>query len=185
MDYHEYLKKVLEEHQSVLPVVSGQEVEALIENLLSAKRVFAVGVGRVQLSLLAFVKRLNHLGIAATYVGAIDEPAITKEDLLLVGSGSGETAIPAAIARIAKKHGAKIAHVGSNTRSTISKLADITVRIPCWTKLTLADEIDSIQPMSSLFEQSLLIFLDVVALMLIERKKINIETLWHAHANLE
>ena len=185
MDYHEYLKKVLEEHQSVLPVVSGQEVEALIESLLSAKRVFAVGVGRVQLSLLAFVKRLNHLGIAATYVGAIDEPAITKEDLLLVGSGSGETAIPAAIARIAKKHGAKIAHVGSNTRGTISKLADITVRIPCRTKLALADEIDSIQPMSSLFEQCLLIFLDVAALMLVERKKIDINTLWQTHANLE
>ena len=185
MDYHEYLKKVLEEHQAVLPVVSEHEVEALVESLIAARRVFAVGVGRVQLSLLAFVKRLNHLGITATYVGAIDEPAITKDDLLLVGSGSGETAVPAAIAGIAKKHGAKIAHVGSNTRSTISKLADVIVRIPCRTKLALEDEIDSIQPMSSLFEQSLLIFLDVIALMLVERKNIDIKALWHTHANLE
>ena len=185
MNYHDYAAKVLDEHQKVLPVVSEQEVMAFVESLITANRIFAVGVGRVQLSLLAFVKRLNHLGIAATYVGAIDEPAITSDDLLLVGSGSGETAVPAAIAGIAKKHGAKIVHVGSNTRSSISKLADLTVRIPCRTKLALEDEIDSSQPMSSLFEQCLLIFLDVVALMLIERKKIDIKALWHTHANLE
>jgi len=185
MEYHAYKKEVLSELDTALSAVDTEQVERFIEQLLNARRVFVVGVGRVKLSLLAFVKRINHLGIQATYVGAIDEPAIGPEDLLIAGSGSGETAIPKAIAEIAKKKGAKIVHIGSNTKSPVSALADLVVRIPCRTKLALADEIDSCQPMSSLFEQSLFLFLDITALMIIEKKKINLKDLWHTHANLE
>ena len=119
------------------------------------------------------------------YVGAINEPAIGKEDLLVVGSGSGETAIPVSITQIAKKTGARVIHIGSNKNSTISALADMVVRIPCRTKLVLPDEINSSQPMSSLFEQSLFLFLDIISLMIIEKKKINLNDLWYTHANLE
>ena len=59
--------------------------------LTSAKRVFFVGVGRVLLSLEAIAKRYAHLGIDTVIVGQITEPAITKDDVLVVGSGSGET----------------------------------------------------------------------------------------------
>ena len=185
MEYRDALATVLAENKTVLSAVDETAIDNFLSLLFKANRVFAVGVGRVQLSLLAFVKRLNHLGIAATYVGAIDEPAIRKDDVLLVGSGSGETAIPAAIAGIAKKHGATIVHLGSNAKSTVSALADLVVRIPCRTKLALEDEVPSAQPMSSLFEQSLLIFLDIIAMMIIARKRIDMKTLWHTHANLE
>jgi len=185
MKYHEKLTAVLSELDAALSSVDERSAEAFADSLMAARRVFAVGVGRVQLSLLAFVKRLNHLGIPATYVGAIDEPAIGPEDLLLVGSGSGETKMPAVIAGLAKKHGAKIAHIGSNMNGSVSSLADLTVRIPCRTKLSLPDEINSVQPMSSLFEQCLLLFLDVTALIIIDKKRIDINTLWHTHANLE
>jgi len=185
MRYYDNLKTVLSELQSALLAVDEDEIEAFVVSLMRTNRVFAVGVGRVQLSLLAFVKRLNHLGIKATYVGAIDEPAIGEGDMLLIGSGSGETAVPVTVAKIAQKYGARIVHIGSNTHSTVSSIADLTVRIPCRTKLALEDEINSIQPMSSLFEQSLLIFFDVVSLLLIEKKGIDIKALWHTHANLE
>jgi len=176
---------VLAELETVLAAVDEKSVNDFIDMLENAGRVFVVGVGRTQLSLLAFVKRLNHLGIDATYVGAINEPAITEKDLLIVGSGSGETAIPVAIAKIAKKYNAKIVHIGSNMGSTVSSMADLRVRIPCRTKLALDSEVDSKQPMSSLFEQSLLLFSDIVACMIIRRNNINIEKLWHTHANLE
>jgi len=176
---------VLSELETVLSLVDEKSANDFIDMLEKAGRVFVVGVGRTQLSLLAFVKRLNHIGIDATYVGAINEPAITEKDLLIVGSGSGETAIPVAIAKIAKKHNAKIAHIGSNMSSSVSSMADLTVRIPCRTKLALDSEVDSQQPMSSLFEQSLLLFADIIACMIIQKNKINIKNLWHTHANLE
>jgi len=185
MNFHDHKNTVLAELDAALSSVDEGQALEFTELLLASRRVFVVGVGRVQLSLLAFVKRLNHLGIAATYVGAVDEPAIGPEDLLVVGSGSGETAIPVAIAKIAKRLGAKIAYISSNVGSSVAGMADITARIPCRTKLALDDEIDSRQPMSSLFEQSLLIFLDVIALMIIEKKNIDWKKLWHTHANLE
>ena len=49
----------------------------------------------------------------------------------------------------------------------------------------LEDEIDSVQPMTSLFEQSLLILGDTVAKMIIDKKQIDMKSLWKYHANLE
>ena len=178
MKYREARDTVLQELQTVFTYVKEDEVVALAEAICEAETVFVVGVGRVLLMLQAFVKRLNHLGIEATYVGAIDEPAITEHDLLLVGSGSGESVVPLAIVKIAQRYHAKIAHIGSNTSSSI--------RIPCSTKLQLEDEISSSQVMSSLFEQSLLLLADMVALLIVDRKQISdLHALWKKHANLE
>lgn len=185
MEYKETVQMVLKEEKAALLAVDPEAADRFIEMVLSARKVFVVGVGRVELSLLAMVKRFNHLGIDANYVGAVNEPAITEDDILIVGSGSGETAIPVAIARIAKKFHAKVIHIGSNTQSTVASLSDLVVRIPCRTKLRLEGEIDSTQPMSSLFEQSLLLFGDIVACLIIERKQLDLQELWHTHANLE
>lgn len=63
---------------------------------------------------------------------------------------------------------------------------DIFVRIPCSTKLQLQDEIKSLQVMSSLFEQSLLLLADMVALLIVDKKQItDLHALWKKHANLE
>ena len=47
------------------------------------------------------------------------------------------------------------------------------------------DEIHSEQPMTSLFEQSLLLFGDTTALMLVREKHLELDKLWEYHANLE
>ena len=183
--YKSSVEMILEELIRCLGGVDEKQAEALIEEILRAKRVFAIGAGRVLLMLQAFVKRLNHIGVEAYYVGAVNEPAAAPGDLLIVASGSGESAVPAAIAKVALKYKPKIAYVGSNMNSTIAGMADIKVRIPCGTKLNLAGEMKSSQPMSSLFEQSLLIFLDSIVCMIVKKQNIDIKTLWERHANLE
>lgn len=177
---------ILSELNVVFDHIDEQSVLSLVEGICSAERVFVVGVGRVLLMMQALVKRLNHIGIEATVVGAIDEPAITNKDVLLVGSGSGESVVPLAIVKIAKSYDAKIIHIGSNSNSSMSMYEDLFVRIPCRTKLDLEDEIDSKQIMSSLFEQSLLLLSDMVAMMIVEKKSItDLHALWKKHANLE
>ena len=137
------------------------------------------------LSLQAICKRFAHFGIKAHCVGEITEPAITDKDLLIVGSGSGETLFPVAIAQKAKKIGTKVAWIGSNQESTIAKLADYKVRIPVQSKLNKPDELHSQQPMTSLFEQTLLLYGDSLAMEIMERKGLQFENLWKYHANLE
>lgn len=184
-DYNGMKTIVLSELKQSLDAVDQADVVAFVRELTQARKVFVVGVGRVMLMLQAFVKRLNHIGIGAFYVGEINEPAITTGDLLVIGSGSGETAIPVAIARVSHQYMPRMVHIGSNMHSTIAALCDVHVRIPCRTKLSLSDEIPSEQPMSTLFEQSLLLFLDAVCLMIIREKEIVISDLWQYHANLE
>ncbi|MDR1904454.1 MAG: SIS domain-containing protein [Treponema sp.] len=176
---------VLRENEQALARVDVQAAVSLVNHIVNARKVFCVGVGRVLLSLQAFTKRLAHLGIDAHYVGEITEPAITGEDLLIAGSGSGESLFPLSIVRKAKSLGALVVHIGSNPKSSMAEFTDMMIRIPVRTKLALEDEIDSQQPMTSLFEQSLLLFGDIIARMIIEEKGLDLYNLWQYHANLE
>lgn len=183
--YKKTYEIVLKELDTALSGVDPVAVEKLVDAIMDAEQVFFVGVGRVLLSLQSMAKRLAHLGIKTHYVGEITEPAITKEDLLIVGSGSGSTLFPLGIAKKAKAVGAKVIHIGSNPNSEMKEVADFMVRIPVRTKNYLDDEIDSVQPMTSLFEQSLLILGDTMAKMIIDKRNINMKSLWKYHANLE
>ncbi|MDQ0203884.1 6-phospho-3-hexuloisomerase [Pectinatus haikarae] len=185
MTYETARSLVIEECSTALAKVDEKDVNQLIDMILHADKIFLIGVGRVKLELEAFAKRLVHLGIKAHMVGDITEPAMTDRDILIVGSGSGESLIPVAIAKKAKQIGGKIVHIGSNPQSSLSPVTDLMVRIPVQTKLYLADEITSKQPMSSLFEQSLLLLCDTVAAMIVNDKHIELKKLWHYHANLE
>jgi 6-phospho-3-hexuloisomerase len=176
---------IAEECQKALQKIDEEQSQQLVEAILNADEVFFIGVGRVMLSLQAICKRFAHFGIKAHCVGEITEPAITDKDLLIVGSGSGETLFPVAIAQKAKKIGTKVAWIGSNQESTIAKLADYKVRIPVQSKLNKPDELHSQQPMTSLFEQTLLLYGDSLAMEIMERKGLQFENLWKYHANLE
>ncbi|MBD5559161.1 MAG: sugar isomerase [Clostridia bacterium] len=184
--YHENCDAVLDELRRTVESIDPAQLERLMEAILGAGQVFFVGVGRVLLSLQAICKRLAHLGIKAHYVGEITEPAIGPADLLIVGSGSGASLFPLGIARKARESvDCTIAHIGSNPDSPMKEVADFMVRIPVRSKLYLDDEIESVQPMTSLFEQALLIVGDILAKMIIEYRHLDMKGLWRCHANLE
>ncbi len=184
--YEETSELVINECKLALSKIDPDSIEKLINAILGAEKVYFVGVGRVLLSLQATAKRFAHLGINTYCVGQITEPPITNKDLLIVGSGSGESLIPVVIARKAHELGAKIAYIGTNPESTIKGLSDLFLRIPANSKTTRNnDVIDSKQPMTSLFEQSLFLLGDIIAQMIIAYKSINEDELWKFHANLE
>lgn len=185
-DYEKTCKDVFAELEKTMASIDATALERLTEDILNADQVFFVGVGRVMLALQCVCKRLAHLGIKAHYVGEITEPAITKKDLLIVGSGSGGSLFPLGIAKKARKTvDCKIVHIGSNPNSEMKEIADYMVRIPVRTKLYLEDEIDSCQIMTSLFEQCLLLLGDILAKMIVESRNIDMKALWQYHANLE
>ena len=183
--YNDVTESVMDELSKTLKSIKTENTEKLIDEILKADKVFLIGVGRVMLSLQAIAKRWAHLGIETHLVGEITEPAITPDDVLIVGSGSGNSLFPVAIAGKAKQVGAKVIHIGSNPNGRIGDICDFMVRIPVRTKEYLEDELDSIQPMTTLFEQSLLVFGDIVAKMIIDMKDLDLKGLWRYHANLE
>ena len=184
--YQDTCAAVLDELKRTLDSIDPASVERLTQAVLEADQVFFVGVGRVLLSLQCVCKRLAHLGIKAHYVGEITEPAITKNDLLIVGSGSGASLFPLGIAKKARSAvDCKIVHIGSNPNSEMKDIADFMVRIPVRTKFYLEDEIDSCQIMTSLFEQAVLLLGDILAKIIVEQRQLDMKALWQYHANLE
>lgn len=184
--YQDTCAAVLDELKRTLDSIDPASVERLAQAILEADQVFFVGVGRVLLSLQCVCKRLAHLGIKAHYVGEITEPAITKNDLLIVGSGSGASLFPLGIAKKARSAvDCKIVHIGSNPNSEMKDIADFMVRIPVRTKFYLEDEIGSCQIMTSLFEQAVLLLGDILAKIIVEQRQLDMKALWQYHANLE
>lgn len=177
---------ILQELQQSLMCVDEQELDGLVQALLVPnRRVLCVAVGRVMLSMKAWVKRMKHLGIDINYVGSETEQAVHPGDLLLVASGSGESLFPVGIAQKAKSLGVEIAYIGCTPGSSADTLADMRVILQGKTKNSGQDGFQSVQPMSTLFEQELFLLGDVVALEIMERNGLKEADVKARHANLE
>ncbi|MFP7288326.1 6-phospho-3-hexuloisomerase [Shouchella clausii] len=182
----QYAQKITEELAGALPVIDEEAGERLTGLLLGGGRVFVAGAGRSGLMGRAFAMRLMHLGLEAYVVGETVTPGIGAGDVLVLGSGSGETRSLLVMAEKAKSAGAQVALVTLNPASSIGAMADLTVRLPGAAKdrEAEADSI-SIQPMGSLFEQSLLLFYDAAVLRMMELRGMETSGMYGKHANLE
>ncbi|MBE2294960.1 MAG: 6-phospho-3-hexuloisomerase [Phycisphaerales bacterium] len=182
----EYAAEVVKELGWTLSHIPASDAEQLAEKIISANKILVAGAGRSGLAMKAFAMRLAHMGLEAYVVGETITPNFAQGDLLLIGSGSGETGSLISMAEKAKKIGGNIALITILLESSIGQLANITVKIPAPTpKATGAESWTSIQPMGSLFEQSLLIFLDIVILKLMEEMTNDSANMFKRHANLE
>jgi 6-phospho-3-hexuloisomerase len=186
MEFREAAKAVLKEVGRTLDRVDPAAVEHLVQLLVQAKTVFVAGAGRSGLMIRGFAMRLAHLGRSVQVVGDVTTRGIGRGDVLLVASGSGETRGILAMAQSAIEHGAKVGLITIFPDSSLARLAERRVVIPAPTPKSGRDNPEtSIQPMGSLFEQTLLVTLDVMAMMLMEKFGQTSEQMFKLHANLE
>jgi 6-phospho-3-hexuloisomerase len=181
--YQEVAKIVLDEHKKVLLDVNDSEVESLVNAIADAKCIQVFGMGRMKCAVRAFVMRLMHMGLDAHVVYDTTCPNISKGDLLIVNCAC--TAIGYTVMKLAKKAGAKIAAITAHPESEYGQLCDLTVRLRGQIHPGGEGEIPSIQPMASLFEQTLLVFEDIVIQLLMEKLKITPEQMERRHTNLD
>lgn len=187
MSAKEYTGKILGELTANLKFVNDEQLNQLIDAILSADHIFTAGAGRSGLAMKAFTNRLMHLGLSVSGVGEMSTPHTRKGDLLIIGSGSGETESLATMAKKAKKNGVKIALITTNEASSIAKLAEVVAALPGISpKLTNKDmRMTSIQPMGSAFEQMSFLIYDGIILELMDRMNETSDTMFCRHADLE
>jgi 6-phospho-3-hexuloisomerase len=186
MDFQTLVTTILQEQQRVLSTVREDEISDFREALLRARGIFLAGRGRSGLQMKSFAMRLMHVGMKAYVVGETTTPGIEKRDLLVIGSGSGRTLSLVAYAQQARTLGADVALITAAEPSEIEKNAHLIVHINAPTpKNPQPSAIDSIQPMGSLFEQSLGLLLDTIILQIMELKGVEAEGMFARHANLE
>ena len=185
MQTSRFLANILEELSQSIHLISDEEAEKLLNGILGSNKVFVAGAGRSGFMAKSFAMRMMHMGIDAYVIGETVTPNFEKDDILIIGSGSGETKSLVSLAQKAAAIGGKIAAVTLFPDSTIGKLADVTVTLPGSPKDQTESEYKTIQPMGSLFEQTLLLFYDAMILRFMEKKGLDTDKMYGKHANLE
>ncbi|KQC03702.1 MAG: hypothetical protein APR53_04660 [Methanoculleus sp. SDB] len=171
--------------------LAGAGIEAFVTEILRARRVFTLGLGRSGLVASAFAMRLIHLGIPTFVVGESILPDIRKYgldgDVVVVFSRSGGTGIAADYAADAKNTGgARICLITGKADSPVGEIADCIIHFPCDLFLRrCADEGCTLfAPLGTFFETAAWIFADAVVSQLMEAKGIDADEMWDIHANL-
>ena len=196
--FEEAVDEILRGISDAMTQVSPAQIEGFTQALLHARseerRVLIVGAGRSGLVGRAFAMRLMHLGFNVYVMGETINPAVGEDDLAIIISGSGSTALPVTVAEIAKKLGVKVLAVTSNPESLLGKTADHVVRVPGRSRAAREEEYHSRQllgehealtPMGTLFENSCMIFLDSLIAELMGRLGMSEEEMKRRHAAIE
>ena len=173
--------------------LKDDKIKEVIDQILSARKIFLLGVGRSGLVGKAFAMRLMHLGIRVFVVGETITPSVEKGDLLVVISGSGETQSVVDLVQIGKHLGAKIISVTSNPNSTAARYADVLIVLGEKIKTDDMDYLErqvrgahrSLAPLGTLFEITSMVFLDGIVAALMEITKKGEGDLKLRHATLE
>lgn len=182
----QYLMEILEELKENAQQVSEKEVEEMAACILKAERIFVAGAGRSGFAARAFANRLMHLGLNVFFVGEPTTPAVGGGDLLIIGSGSGETESLVVMAQKARRLKTAVATVTIHPEASIGRLSECRIVLPGATpKSELADTCKTVQIMGNAFEQMTWIVYDVVIMYLMKRMGLSEEEMFGRHANLE
>jgi len=175
----EYIQKKIRE---ILEKISEENIEKVKKLFFQSNRIFVYGAGRSGLVAKAFAIRLVHLGFQTFVIGETISAPVTKGDLVLIVSGSGET-IPAVMtAEIAHKIGAKVVSITAKKKSEIAKYADVTLFI---SSSCDEEERKKYAPLGTLFEASVWILLDGLIADLMDSKNETEEDMRSRHATLQ
>ncbi|PCK20712.1 6-phospho-3-hexuloisomerase [Bacillus pumilus] len=185
MKTSDYVKAILSELSEHSLAFQDEGAERLVTSILAARKVFVAGAGRSGLMGKSFAMRLTHIGIEAYVIGETNTPSFTEKDLLIVGTGSGQTETLLVLAKKARAIGGKIASFTLSAESPIADLSDEVILLSGAPKDQHEGSHHTIQPMGSLFEQSLLLMYDAVILRLMEMEQLDTHTMYGHHANLE
>ena len=149
----------------------------LADMLPQARRTFVTGAGRSGLVARSFGMRLMHAGLPAFIPGETATPAADSGDLLVGVSCTGTTGYTEYIARRAGELGATVVVITAEPRSPLALSADKVVLVPA--------EGDDIVVRAAVFEHAASLCLDAVFNILVDRLKLDPDSLRQRHANLE
>jgi 6-phospho-3-hexuloisomerase len=168
-------KGALSDLAAVFAAMQEDALDALIEEIVKAKRIVVFGLGREGLQMRGFAMRLFHMGRDVVVWGDMTMPAL----------GPGDLPTARTLVDVAHKAGARTALVTAQRGGELAELVDVVTVIPAQ---TMADDRDtklSVLPMGSLFETAQMIAFELAILKLRPRFGETSETMRARHTNLE
>jgi len=183
--FNKYTSEILKELQECLSRGSTVEFTTICQYIDRAEKIFVAGMGRTGYVMRGFAMRLAQAGYEVYWIGDTNTTAARKGDLLIIGSGSGETETLRGYTKKAKE--LQIPIVVFTTCRESALYADATVPVVIHADAKFKDGIEkqSVQPMGSLFEETLFITLEALVLQLMGERGISEKELRKRHANFE
>lgn len=176
----------LSELGTVFARLDDAQVDLVVEEIATARRVVVFGGGRERLQIMGFAMRMFHMGLNAAVEGDMTTPAVGKGDLFLVTCGPGYISTAQALMGVARAAGAKVLMITAQPDGRCAALADQILLLPAQ---TMADDQgekkSSVLPMGSLFEGALFVLFEVMVLKLKTRLDISADAMRANHTNLE
>ena len=176
-NYTEALDTLVGEVHRVAKSVDSQIVEKFIELILSKKTIFIYGSGRSGLVGQYFAVRLVQMKLDVHFVGDMTTPIIGKDDLTIVISNTGETMSAVQTANIARRIGS---HVVSITGAKTSKLANASNTVIVVNPKTEVKK--ELIPLGTLFEDSVIVMLDSIIPLIMDKLNQTEESMRKNHA---
>lgn len=177
------IETIMTEINQVMALVDESQLDQALPLFKKDKRIFVIGAGRSGFQAKGFAMRLMHIGYTDFVMGETITPSIQKGDTWVAISGSGTTKGIVADTTAAKKLGLDIVVLTSDPTSPLAQLADKVIVVPGATKTGAG--IQSVQLLSSLFDQTVHITLDALTLKLAARDQTSNEDALHEHVNVE
>ncbi len=176
---------ILKEVETVLSQVEQEQLQELAIQLQKVKRIFVIGEGRSGLMAKSFAMRLMHLGATVFVVGETITPSIEEGDLLVAISGSGTTKNVVWTAEKTKSLGCSVMAVTTSPESPLTAAATQILHVPAATKYRRENELQTIQPLGSLFDQCAHILFDTLCLLYSKLNEVDHTLAFSRHSNLE
>lgn len=177
------IQEVMNEISQVMAKVDEQQLQKILPLFTKQRRIFVRGAGRSGFQAKSFAMRLMHLGYEVYVLGETITPSVQEGDLFIAISGSGTTKGVLMDAKSAQEKGLTLLVFTSDSQAALAQFADEMVIIPGATKT--GSGIASIQLLSSLFDQTLHITLDVLCLMLSRQQSATNDEILQTHVNIE
>lgn len=156
----EHMNFVSDYIKTISKKLDKENINKLINEIINTKRIFLMGAGRSGLEARAFAMRLMHLGFDVHIIGDVTTPVPTKEDLVIIISGSGKTQSIVDLGTDIKGKGPKMAIITTNKDYYL--ILDMAIIIPVIIEDIDKDLRECFLPMGTLFEVVSHIFLDAI-----------------------
>jgi 6-phospho-3-hexuloisomerase len=159
------------------------QVDAVADLVLGARRVFLFGAGRSRAVALAIGQRLTHVGCDVTLIGEAGTSRFTAEDVLIVVSGSGGSPSAVTIAELAAAPGGgAIVALTTAPDSPVGRLASRHVVLPVRSKLR---ERPSLAPYTAHFDTAAIVVGEALAKLVMEARGLADEDIERHRPNVE
>jgi 6-phospho-3-hexuloisomerase len=184
--------RALDEIAAAVHSVGSEELDAIADELVAARRIACYAGGREGLVLRGLVMRLFHAGLDAHYVGEMTCPAVGAGDVVVLSCGPGRISTVEALAGVALRDGARVLYLTAQPGEPPAERAHRVVAVKAQ---TMADDLPdpvlggsacpSVLPMGSAYEIALFVLVDLITNRVRARRGESTEEMRSRHTNLE